>query len=115
SKSNGVDDKKTFKHNCLQKPNNQDDDEEDNDDNSNNKIAEKSTVRKYCRDNDIERLEYDEKSGKLIIIYKKSKNKSKTELDIDNLNEELQKINNYLKKNGKKDNQNKKRFLTDND
>ncbi|CAG8575263.1 2485_t:CDS:2 [Paraglomus occultum] len=112
SKSNKEGDKKTFSHNCSQEPDNQRDEEDDNDNSNNNKIAEKSTVRKYCKDNDIKRLEYDEGTGKLIIIYNKS-DKPKSELD--NLNEELQEIKNYLKKNGQKDNKNKKYFLTDRD
>ncbi|CAI2191688.1 3986_t:CDS:2 [Funneliformis geosporum] len=109
SKSNDVGDEKTFSHNCSQKPNQQDE-EENEDDNSNNKIAEKSTVRKYCKDNGISGLEYDEETGKLIITYK---NKPKSELD--NLNEELQEIKNYLKKEGKKGSDSKRRLLTESD
>ena len=115
--SNGWGDEKKFTHNCSQKPDNQQDDEEENDDDeddnsNNNKIAEKSTVRKYCRDNDIQKLEYDEETGKLIITYKKS-NKPKSELE--NLSEELQEIKNYLKKKGQKDNKNKRRILVEDD
>jgi len=108
-KANGWGDEKTFSHNCSK--NNQDDEEND-DDSNNNKIAEKSTVRKYCKDNDIQKLEYDEETGKLIITYK-NKNKPKSELD--NLNEELQAIKNYLEKEGQKDNKNKRKFLTESD
>jgi len=46
----------------------------------------------------------------LIITYK---NKPKSELD--NLNEELQAIKNYLEKEGQKDNKNKRKFLTESD
>jgi len=67
-------------------------------------------MRKYCKDNDIQKLEYDEETGKLIITYK---NKPKSELD--NLNEELQAIKNYLEKEGQKDNKNKRKFLTESD
>ncbi|CAI2177941.1 6293_t:CDS:2 [Funneliformis geosporum] len=112
SKSNDVGDEKTFPHNCSQKPNQQDDEENEDDNPNNSKIAEKSTVRKYCKDNDIKNLEYDEETGKLIITYK-SKNKPKSELD--NLNEELQEIKNYLKKEGKKSSNNKRRLLTESD
>jgi hypothetical protein len=68
------------------------------------------TVRKYCKDNDISGLEYDEETGKLIITYKSS-NKPKSELD--NLNEELQAIKNYLEKKGQS--KGKRKFLTERD
>ncbi|CAI2177332.1 18028_t:CDS:2 [Funneliformis geosporum] len=109
SKSNDVGDQKTFPHNCSQKPNQQDDEGNDND-NPNSKIAEKSTVRKYCKGNGISGLEYDEETGKLIITYKNNK-KPKSELD--NLTEELQEIKNYLKKEGRS--KGKRRLLTESD
>jgi hypothetical protein len=109
TKSNENGDKKTFPHKCSQKPNQQDDERNDND-NPNNKIAEKSTVQKYCKENGISGLEYDEETGKLIITYKNN-NKPKSELD--NLNEELRAIKNYCEKKGQS--KGKRKFLTESD
>ena len=97
-------------HGKGKKDNQQENDEpQDNHDHDNQKIAEVGTVRKYCQTNEIKRLEYDEDTDKLIITYKS--NKPSQELTV--LNEELEKIKEYLKEKGKKDHH--KRYLTNED
>jgi hypothetical protein len=82
---------------------------EDNHDHDNKNIPEVGEVRKYCKSNEIEKLEYDENTGKLLIIYKNGKPKK----ELTDLNEELERIKNYLREKGKISN--KRRYLTDND
>lgn len=72
-------------------------------------IPKVGEVRKYCKENEIKKLEYDEDTGKLIIIYKTDKPKK----ELTDLNEELEGIKEYLKEKGKRDK--KKRYLTDDD
>jgi hypothetical protein len=66
-------------------------------------------VRKYCKNNEVNKLEYDEDTGKLVIIYKTDKPKK----ELTDLTEELEGIKEYLKKKGKKDKH--KRYLTNDD
>lgn len=117
SKSNEVGDKKTLTHTCSQKPDQQpnNDEKEDNDEPQDNhdhdkkQVPEVGEVRKYCKNNEVSRLEYDEDSGKLIIIYKNDKPKQ----ELTDFNEELEKIKEYLKEKGKKDK--RKRYLNNDD
>jgi hypothetical protein len=118
SKSNEIGDKTTLTHTCSQKPteepndkeeDNDNDEPQDNHDHDNQKTSEIGEVRKYCKDNEVKKLEYDEDTGKLVIIYKNDKPKK----ELTNLTEELEGIKEYLKEKGKKDK--KKRYLTDND
>jgi hypothetical protein len=62
-----------------------------------------SVVRKYSKDNDIRKLEYDEETGKLVIFYKSNK-PNKEISDLDNANSELQELKRYLQSKGKKNN-----------
>src|SRR6185295_17194798 len=50
-----------------------------------------SVVRKYSKDNDIRKLEYDEETGKLVIFYKSNK-PNKEISDLDNADSELQEL-----------------------
>ncbi|CAG8597625.1 61_t:CDS:2, partial [Ambispora gerdemannii] len=117
SKTNNLGDKTgNLACSCSKKPNKQPskegDNNDDNSDDNKNKIPKVSTVRKYCKDNDVQRLEYDEDTSKLIITYKGNRPKS----ELETLTEEQEEIKNYLKKLGKQDkNKNKRRFLTDSD
>jgi hypothetical protein len=54
-------------------------------------------VRKYCKDNEVKNLTYDEENDKIIVEYKGGK---KTE-ELTNLTNELAQIKKYLLKNGK--------------
>jgi hypothetical protein len=111
SKSNEVGDKKTLTHTCSQKPDQQpnNDEPQDNHDHDKKQVPEVGEVRKYCKNNEVSRLEYDEDSGKLIIIYKNDKPKQ----ELTDFNEELEKIKEYLKEKGKKDK--RKRYLNNDD
>ncbi|CAI2172564.1 17524_t:CDS:2 [Funneliformis geosporum] len=60
-------------------------------------VVKSLLVRKYCRDNGIDRLEYDEKTGKLLVIYKTNKPIEEKEA----LTEELERIREYVKKKGR--------------
>src|SRR6266511_2507414 len=60
-----------------------------------------SVVRKYSKDNDIRKLEYDEETGKLVIFYKSNK-PNKEISDLDNADSELQELKRYLQSKGKK-------------
>ena len=71
-----------------------------------------SVVRKYSKDNDIRKLEYDEETGKLVIFYKSNK-PNKEISDLDNANSELQELKRYLQSKGKKNN--KKLILEESD
>src|SRR5437763_13413742 len=62
-----------------------------------------SVVRKYSKDNDIRKLEYDEETGKLVIFYKSNK-PNKEISDLDNANSELQELKRYLQSKDKKNN-----------
>ena len=74
-------------------------------------VLDINVVRKYSKDNDVRKLEYDEETGKLIIFYKS--NKPKREIsDLDNADSELQEIKRYLQSKGKKNNN---RFLLEED
>jgi hypothetical protein len=116
SKSNEIGDKTTLTHDCSQKPTEElndkeenNDEPQDNHDHDSKNIPEVGKVRSYCRDNEVKKLEYDEDTGKLVIIYKTDKPKK----ELTDLTEELEGIKEYLKEKGKKDK--KKRYLTDND
>lgn len=113
SKSNGVGDKTTLTHDCSQKPNDEREDDnepQDNHDHDNKKSAEVGEVRKYCKDNDVKKLEYDEDTGKLVIVYAKT---DKPKKELTDLTEELEGIKEYLKEKGKKDK--RKRYLNSED
>src|SRR6266487_149675 len=71
-----------------------------------------SVVRKYSKDNDIRKLEYDEETGKLVIFYKSNK-PNKEISDLDNADSELQELKRYLQSKGKKNN--KKLILEESD
>ena len=71
-----------------------------------------SVVRKYSKDNDIRKLEYDEETGKLVIFYKSNK-PNKEISDLDNADSELQELKRYLQSKGKK--WNNKLILEEND
>jgi len=84
------------------------DDKKDKDDKKDN-TPDINVVRKYSKDNDIRKLEYDEETGKLVIFYKSNKPKR----EISDLDNELQEIKKYLQKNGRKSD--KKMILEEND
>ena len=71
-----------------------------------------SVVRKYSKDNDIRKLEYDEETGKLVIFYKSNK-PNKEISDLDNADSELQQLKRYLQSKGKK--RSNKLILEEND
>ena len=71
-----------------------------------------SVVRKYSKDNDIRKLEYDEETGKLVIFYKSNK-PNKEISNLDNADSELQELKRYLQSKGKK--RNNKLMLEEND
>ena len=84
------------------------DDKKDKDDKKDN-APDINVVRKYSKDNDIKKLEYDEETGKLVIFYKSNKPKK----EVSDLDNELQEIKKYLQKNGRKSD--RKLILEEND